>query len=57
MDAEEERIVAVFKSLSSKSSVFIDIGDNKGQHSDRMLELCPQGRVFGSRRIQFTLKN
>ena len=47
MDIEEERIVAVYKFLSSESSIFIDIGVNKGQHSSRMLNFCPKGHVFG----------
>jgi FkbM family methyltransferase len=47
LDIEEERIVSVYKSLASKASTFIDIGVNKGHHSSRMLDLCPEGHVFG----------
>lgn len=47
MDIEEARIYYIYKALSSETSTFIDIGVNKGQHSSRMLDLCPKGHVFG----------
>lgn len=47
MDIEEARIYYVYKALSSETSTFIDIGVNKGQHSSKMLDLCPKGHVFG----------
>ena len=47
MDIEEARIVEVYTHLSVTNSVIIDIGVNRGFHSDRMTKLCPDGHIFG----------